>query len=254
GLSNVEFVRTGYRKNAVKVLHIRREVIHHHITELIADIQLTLKTHKDYLTGDNSDIIPTDTIKNTVHALAKLKGIKTIEGFAMDICEHFLTAFNHVTRVRVNIDEVPWKRLEKNGVEHTHASIHCPEAWQFCEVEQHLSMTPVVHNGIKDIKVLKTTLSGFESLYGTIFTTLTDAKDRFFCTSVYARWKTVKDTIIQKFAGPYDQVLVLDRIPQVTQTDFNFIGLSNKDEGYNSLDNPSGNITGTVCRKPRAKM
>ncbi len=71
----MEFVRTGYGKNAIKVFHIRREGIHHHITELIADVQLTLKTHKDYLTGDNSDIIPTDTIKNTVHALAKLKGV-----------------------------------------------------------------------------------------------------------------------------------------------------------------------------------
>lgn len=39
--------------------------------------------------------------------------IKTIEGFALDICQHFLTSFTHVTRVRVNIDEVPWKRLEK---------------------------------------------------------------------------------------------------------------------------------------------
>lgn len=59
----------------VKVLHIRREGSHHHITELIADVQLTLKTQKDYLTGDNSDIIPTDTIKNTVQALAKIKGV-----------------------------------------------------------------------------------------------------------------------------------------------------------------------------------
>ncbi|XP_059385032.1 uricase isoform X1 [Carassius carassius] len=293
---NVEFVKTGYGKNMIKVLHIRREGIHHHITELIADVQLTLKTRKDYLTGDNSDIIPTDTIKNTVHALAKLKGIKTIEGFALDICEHFLTAFNHVIRVRVNIDEVPWKRLEKqNGVEHTHAFIHCPESWHFCEVEQHLSMTPVVQSGIKDMKVLKTTQSGFEGFLRDRFTTLTDAKDRFFCTSVYARWrynthvnvafdaawKTVKDTIIQKFAGPYDrgeyspsvqktlydtQVLVLDRIPQVEEIeiimpnqhyfiiDMTKIGLSNKDEVYLPLDNPSGNITGTIRRKPRAKM
>lgn len=59
----------------VKVLHIRREGNHHHIIELIANVQLTLKTRKDYLTGDNSDIIPTDTVKNTVHALAKLKGV-----------------------------------------------------------------------------------------------------------------------------------------------------------------------------------
>lgn len=72
---DVEFVRTGYGKNTVKVLCIRRQGGHHDIIELKTDVQLTLKSRKDYLTGDNSDIIPTDTIKNTVHALAKLKGV-----------------------------------------------------------------------------------------------------------------------------------------------------------------------------------
>uniref|UniRef100_A0A672SG79 Uricase n=1 Tax=Sinocyclocheilus grahami TaxID=75366 RepID=A0A672SG79_SINGR len=154
-----------------------------------------------------------------------------------------------------------------NGVEHTHAFILCPEAWHFCEVKQHLSMTPVVHSGIRDIKVLKTTQSGFEGFLRDRFTTLTDAKDRFFCTSVY-------DTIIQKFAGPYDrgeyspsvqktlydtQVLVEEiEIIMPNQhyfiTDMTKMGLSNKDEVYLPLDNPSGNITGTIRRKPRAKM
>lgn len=72
----MEFVRTGYGKNGVKVLVIRRHGSHHHIVELQADVQITLKSRKDYLHGDNSDIIPTDTIKNTVHALAKLKGVR----------------------------------------------------------------------------------------------------------------------------------------------------------------------------------
>lgn len=74
---NVEFVRTGYGKNAVKVLVIQRHGSHHDIIELKADVQITLKSRKDYLHGDNSDVIPTDTIKNTVHALAKLKGVRS---------------------------------------------------------------------------------------------------------------------------------------------------------------------------------
>ena len=76
-LQNVEFVRTGYGKNKVKVLVIRRQGSHHYIIELKVDVELTLKSRKDYLTGDNSDIIPTDTIKNTVHGLAKLKGVRS---------------------------------------------------------------------------------------------------------------------------------------------------------------------------------
>ena len=72
---NVEFVQTGYGKNIVKVLVIRRNGSQHDIIELKADVRLTLKSRKDYLRGDNSDIIPTDTVKNTVHALAKIRGV-----------------------------------------------------------------------------------------------------------------------------------------------------------------------------------
>lgn len=74
-MQNVEFVRTGYGKNAVRVLLIKRRGSHHYILELKANVELTLRSRKDYLTGDNADIIPTDTIKNTVHALAKIKGV-----------------------------------------------------------------------------------------------------------------------------------------------------------------------------------
>lgn len=75
----MEFVRTGYGKNNVKVLFIRRQGSQHYIIELKADVELTLKSRKDYLSGDNGDIIPTDTIKNTVHALAKIKGVRSPE-------------------------------------------------------------------------------------------------------------------------------------------------------------------------------
>lgn len=112
---DVEFVRTGYGKNTVKVLVIRRQGSRHEIIELKADVELTLKSRKDYLAGDNSDIIPTDTIKNTVHALAKIKGVKNIEQFSLDICHHFLTSFNHVLRAKVHMEEAPWRRLEKMG-------------------------------------------------------------------------------------------------------------------------------------------
>ncbi|AWP10866.1 Uricase isoform 6 [Scophthalmus maximus] len=241
---NVEFVRTGYGKNAVKVLVIRREGSRHSIIELKADVELTLKSRKDYLSGDNSDIIPTDTIKNTVHGLAKLKGVKTIEQFALDVCNHFLTSFNHVLRAKVYMEEAPWRRLEKNGVEHAHAFIFSPETCRFCDVEQNLNGVPVLHSGLKNMKVLKTTQSGFEGFLRDRFTTLQDTKDRCFCTSVYARWrynkvqdvafdsawKCVRETVIERFAGPYDrgefspsvqktlyetQVLVLDRVPEV---------------------------------------
>ncbi|XP_028259116.1 uricase [Parambassis ranga] len=292
---DVEFVRTGYGKNAVKVLIIRRQGSRHYIIELQANVELTLRSRKDYTTGDNSDIIPTDTIKNTVHALAKIKGVKTIEQFSLDICHHFLTSFNHVLRAKVYMEEAPWKRLERNGREHVHAFILSSEAQRFCDAEQNLNGMPVVHSGVKNMKVLKTTQSGFEGFLRDRFTTLQDTRDRCFATSVYSRWRynktqdvdfdaawqCVKETIIEKFAGPYDrgeyspsvqktlydtQVLVLNRVPEVDEIeivmpnqhyftiDMTKMGLVNKDEVLLPLDNPSGNITGTVCRKQRARL
>ncbi|XP_023860530.1 uricase [Salvelinus sp. IW2-2015] len=145
------------------------------------------------------------------------------------------------------------------------------------------------------MKVLKTTQSGFEGFFRDRFTTLQEAKDRCFCTSVYARWRynkvqnvnfdstwnSVKETIIEKFAGPYDrgeyspsvqktlydtQVIVLDRVPEIEEIeivmpnqhyftiDMTKMGLTNNNEVLLPLDNPSGNIMGTVRRKPQAKL
>ncbi|KAM5257327.1 uricase [Ctenodactylus gundi] len=293
--NEVEFVRTGYGKDMVKLLCIRRDGKYHSIKQVSTSVQLTLSSKKDYMYGDNSDIIPTDTIKNTVHVLAKFKGIKSIETFAMDVCEHFLSSFSHVTRVHVCVEEVPWKRLEKNGVKHVHAFIHTPTGTHFCEVEQMRSGPPVIHSGIKDLKVLKTTQSGFEGFIKDQFTTLPEVKDRCFATQVYCRWRyrksrdvdfeanwgTIRDTVLEKFAGPYDkgeyspsvqktlydiQVLSLSRVPEIEDMeislpnihyfniDMSKMGLVNKDEVLLPLDNPYGKITGTVKRKLSSRL
>ncbi|XP_015234145.1 PREDICTED: uricase-like [Cyprinodon variegatus] len=252
GNQNVEFVRTGYGKNAVKVMFIKRQGRHHYLIELNANVEITLKSRKDYLTGDNSDIIPTDTIKNTVHALAKIKGVNTIEQFSLDLCHHFLTSFNHVLRAKVYMEEAPWKRLNKNGVEHAHAFIYSPEACRFCDVEQNLGGTPVVHSGVKDMKVLKTTQSGFEGFLRDRFTTLQETKDRVFCTTVYSRWRYNKVQDVD-FDAVEEIEIVMPNQHYFT-IDMTKMGLNNKDEVFLPLDSPSGNITGTVCRKQRARL
>ncbi|XP_032884970.1 uricase-like [Amblyraja radiata] len=292
---DVEFVHTGYGKEEVKVLVIRREGKHHYVKEIEANVQLTLKSLKDYMHGDNSDIIPTDTIKNTVHALAKLRGICTIEEFALDICDHFLTSFNHVSRAKVYVQEVPWRRLQKGGVEHVHAFIHSREATRFCEVEVIQNEPPVVHSGIRDMRVLKTTQSGFEGFRKDRFTTLPEVRDRVFSTVVYAKWRyaasrranydtawdAVKDSILETFAGPYDsgsyspsvqkslyeaECLSLSRLPEIEEIeiimpnkhyftiDMSKFGIPKNNEVLLPVDNPSGNIAGTVRRKLASKL
>ncbi|KAM8930886.1 uricase-like [Pelodytes ibericus] len=217
--ADIEFVHTGYGKNAVKVLQIKRDGKEHFIKEIEVSVELALRSKKDYLEGDNSDIIPTDTVKNTVHALAKIKGIKTIEEFSLEICKHFLTSFNHVTEVKVHIEQAPWKRMEKNGERHVHAFIYSPEGVHVCDVEQKRGGQPVIHSGITDLRILKTTQSGFEGFLKDRFTTLQEARDRCFSTVVNCKWRynttkvadfdsvwnMIRETILDTFSGPYDK-------------------------------------------------
>uniref|UniRef100_A0A1Y1N0J3 Uricase n=1 Tax=Photinus pyralis TaxID=7054 RepID=A0A1Y1N0J3_PHOPY len=129
---NYEFGKYGYGKNHVKLLHVFREGPLHTIREFEVDTHLKLTTQKDYLDGNNQDIIATDTQKNTVYVLAKKHGIKTPEEFGLLICSHFLYMYRHVEEVEVNLEEYPWERLQADGQEHNHAFLFFSQCDQIC--------------------------------------------------------------------------------------------------------------------------
>ena len=72
------------------MLHLAKKGSLHIINELEVSTLLELNSDKDFKLGDNSDIIATDTQKNTVYILAKQFGINTPEEFALRIAKHFI--------------------------------------------------------------------------------------------------------------------------------------------------------------------
>lgn len=62
---------TGYGKTGVRLLKIRRSGKYHGIKQIEVSTELKLNNYDDYFRGDNASIVPTDTQKNTVYALAK---------------------------------------------------------------------------------------------------------------------------------------------------------------------------------------
>lgn len=66
---------------------------------------------------------------------------------------------------------------------------------------------PVIHSGIKDLKVLKTTQSGFEGFLKDQFTTLPEVKDRCFATQVYCKWRYLQGRDVDFEATWYEEVL-----------------------------------------------
>lgn len=119
-----------YGKSGVRILHVVKEGLVHHVKELEVSTRLTLATEKDYLLGDNSDIIATDSQKNTVYLLAKKFGIKSPEDFATLLCNHFLSKYNHVMKVVIDVEVILWNRISydqgNSKTFHNHAFVHTP--------------------------------------------------------------------------------------------------------------------------------
>lgn len=68
---HVEPTFTGYGKSGVRLLKIKRSGKYHDIKQIEVATELKLANYHDYMTGNNASVIPTDTQKNTVYALAK---------------------------------------------------------------------------------------------------------------------------------------------------------------------------------------
>src|ERR1700737_4709173 len=68
-----------------------------------------------HLSGDNSNVVPTDTQKNAVFAFAKEAPIGEIEEFALRLAHHFVHAYAAVQRARISIEEQPWTRISVGG-------------------------------------------------------------------------------------------------------------------------------------------
>ncbi|XP_019386731.1 PREDICTED: uricase-like [Crocodylus porosus] len=240
----VEVLNSEYGKNLVKFLYIRREGKRHCIKEVEVCAHIRLNEVKEYFHDDNKDVIPTDTIKNAIYAIAKQKGVQVIEEFALDICNHFISSFCHVLYAKVFIQESPWHRLHQNCVSHAHSFIFAPEGIRFCEVELCRNASPVIFSGIKDLKLMKTTQSGFENFHRDKYTTLPERRDRVLCAELFLKWNylectdvdfdciwnTARECVLEAFSGPPDcgkyspsyqktvndiQMLILEKVPQV---------------------------------------
>lgn len=130
----------GYGKDSVKVMHVVRNGLVHSIKEFEVGTKLKLASQKDYLQGDNSDIVATDSQKNTVYLLARKHGLKSPEEFGILLCNHFLTKYSHVNEVSIHIEEYPWSRMGfgKGPYQalHNHAFVFTPTATRYCDVTQ----------------------------------------------------------------------------------------------------------------------
>src|SRR5215203_24499 len=121
---SVTIVHNNYGKSRVRLMKVARDGERHSIQETTLKIAFEGDFEKIHTVGDNSLCLPTDTMKNTVYALAaQTTEIEEIEAFAMRLTNHFLANCPQVLRATIEIAEHGWTRMAVGGEPHQHAFI-----------------------------------------------------------------------------------------------------------------------------------
>ncbi len=183
----IQLGENSYGETRVRLLRVVRQEGRHDVKEVTLGINFVGGFEAAHTKGDNRQILPADTMKNTVYALARQYPVEAIEEFCSHLMEHFLTYNPQVTRVRLEAAENIWARIPHGGKPHA-------TAFTRSSAERRTAMLAgsregvTVRAGIEDLVVLKTTKSGFEGFLRDPYTTAKDDHDQILSTSIRADW------------------------------------------------------------------
>jgi len=119
----MKLVSQNYGKQRIRVLKVMRGSPRHEVKELEVGVRLEGDFASSYAAADNSKVVPTDTMKNTVQVLAHQHlGMQT-EPFALLLARHFLENYAQVSRVIIETVESRWSRMAPAGQPHDHAFV-----------------------------------------------------------------------------------------------------------------------------------
>ena len=103
-----------YGKAEVRILRVDRDDHTHGVVDLNVSVALAGDLAATHLTGDNRNVLPTDTQKNTVYAFAR-DGVGSPESFGLRLARHFVDSVATIARARVAIEQYGWRRLGRHS-------------------------------------------------------------------------------------------------------------------------------------------
>jgi urate oxidase len=192
-----------YGKAENRVVRIYRDTPRHEIRDVNVSTSLRGDFRDAHLSGDQKDVLPTDTQKQTCYAYAKEKGIGEIESYGLDLALHFVNDVEQVTGARVQVEEYGWDRVN----DHNHTWVRKGQ-----EVRQTVvtvdgkgsEQKTWIVSGLKNLVLLKSTGSQFWGYREDEYTVLKPTTDRVMSTSLVAWWRY--NTVDVDFGKVYDDV------------------------------------------------
>jgi urate oxidase len=280
----IRLAENTYGKSSVRVVKVKRDAALHTVNEWKVEVLLAGDFATCFTAGDNHDILPTDTMKNTVYSRARESQADSIEDFGRELVEFFLERNPQVQSIVIHITGTLWEHAVSGGVPHPSTFIRRTGEIETTSVACPQGGTVTVRSGLDGLVILKTAQSGFEGFVRDSLTTLRETTDRLFGTSLRAQWMyqpgelpfaklrdTLRATLIDSFAL-HDSKSVqhtlyamaeaaLAAVPEIVDielgmpnkhcllVDLSPFGQTNPNEIFVPTEEPYGNITARICRE-----
>lgn len=281
-MSKIVLGKNQYGKAENRIVRIYRDSPRHEIHDVNVSTCLRGDFSAAHLAGEQSQVLPTDTQKQTAYAYAKEKGLQSIEDYGLALARHFVHDVEPVQGARIEIDEYAWQRAVVDGAEHDHTWIRKGQEVRTAAITVDAEEEWVV-GGLKEMTILKSTGSEFAGFLTDPYTILEPTHDRVMATSLTAQWRFtttdvdwettfvgIKTHLVEQFAVVQSLALqqtlfemgraVLEAYPTIAEVrlaapnkhhfvyDLSPFGLSNDNEVFNADDRPYGFIQATVTR------
>ena len=279
----IQLAENRYGKSRVRLMKVVRGREGNELREWTVQVLLTGDFDTAHYDGDNSKILPTDTMKNTVYSVAKRSLATSMEDYAKDLVDFLLSRNTQVSSATVSIEGHTWKRLTVGGKPHPTSFIRGSGELATTTVSRVQGGAFAISSGLKNMVVMKTADSAFEGYIQDDLTTLKETSDRLFCTAVTAEWRyttakldfdatrvALREAMLAVFADHKSKSVqetlyamgkaALERVAEVDQIDIVMpnkhclpidlarFGQENPNEIFVPTDEPAGHIEARVRR------
>lgn len=281
--SKSDLTYNAYGKRGVRLLRLLRGA-RHEVLETNLEIHLE-GGFDEAFDGDNSRVLPTDTMKNTVYALARELPFASSEELCRLLGRHFLATQPQVSKAIVSANERPWLRFKEEASTFVGGGEERAIVTYTIEREGD-EFSEKMTSGLANLLILKSAKSGFEGFPRDRYTTLKETADRLLATRLEATWTfhesspedvdfvaartRIFEALMQSFADhdskSVQQTLkamgeaALGAAPEIDEihlvmpnkhyllVNLEPFGLDNPNQVFLPTDEPAGHIEGTLRR------
>jgi urate oxidase len=280
----IELGENRYGKSRVRLLRVKRKPDRHELREWVLEVLLQGDFEACFKEGDNSKILATDTMKNTVYSLARKSDAQSMEAFAKEVIEFLLSRNPQVANAEVSVREKPWEHVITGGTPHPTTFVQSSGERQVTRVRRAQNGTCLVVSGVKNLTIMKTAASGFEGYIQDFLTTLPPTSDRLLGTALRATWSyksaegdfeklraSIREILLTVFAAHHSKSVqhtlygmgetVLEHVAEVSDieltmpnihcllVDLSRFGQDNPNEIFVPIDEPQGYIQARIRRQ-----